>query len=162
MLPTFHCIHGAWLPAPLLTVPRPGCHVSSSARELLQRLASISGGEGTAPINTSSGSRTECAQWNPMPRNAVGSDEKLHSLSSQMNSQRHRSMSSYSQQLSSCLCKHKLVIWISTRFNTRTGDGLRITRPGGGGGHIMHHVSAPKRARSTKLGDWIDPHMKSF
>ena len=40
--------------------------------------------------------------------------------------------------------------------NTRTGKGLRVTRPGkeGGGGQILPlpAISAPIRARITKLG----------
>ena len=40
--------------------------------------------------------------------------------------------------------------------STRAGEGLRITRPGGGGGHIMPPaISAPRRARkNTKLGGY--------
>ena len=39
-------------------------------------------------------------------------------------------------------------------FNTRTGKGLRITRPGKGGGQILPlpAISASIRARITELG----------
>ena len=41
-----------------------------------------------------------------------------------------------------------------TTFNTRTGKGLRITRPGKGGGQILPlpAISASIRARITKFG----------
>ena len=41
-------------------------------------------------------------------------------------------------------------------LNTRTGKGLRITRPGKGGGQILPlpAISASIRARVTKLGKW--------
>ena len=49
---------------------------------------------------------------------------------------------------------------LSTPFNTSHGEGLRITRPGGG--HILPPCYLGSRnARNTKLGWWVGPH-KNF
>ena len=52
------------------------------------------------------------------------------------------------------LDKLKWYVVCSEWFNTRTGKGLRITRPGKGGGQILPlpAISASIRARITKLG----------
>ena len=46
--------------------------------------------------------------------------------------------------------------------NTSPGEGLRITRPGGGGTYSAPPaISAPRNARNTKLGG-VGPHKNSL
>ena len=55
------------------------------------------------------------------------------------------------------------MIKVLNAMNTRTGEGLRSTRPGGGERIICPTaISAPRRSRNTKLGRWIGSHNKSF
>ena len=49
------------------------------------------------------------------------------------------------------------------KVNTSPGEGLRITRPGGGGAYSAPPaISAPRNARNTKLGGWVGPHKNSL
>ena len=48
-------------------------------------------------------------------------------------------------------------------LNTSPGEGLRITRPGGGGAYSAPPaISAPRNARNTKLRGWVGPHKNSL
>ena len=49
----------------------------------------------------------------------------------------------------------------SAKINTSPVEGPRITRPGGGH-NLSPAISAPRKARSTKLGRWVGPHKNSL
>ena len=50
-----------------------------------------------------------------------------------------------------------LSLFLSGFFNTSPGEGLRITRPWGGQ-ILPPGISAPRKARNTKLGGRVGPH----
>ena len=55
-----------------------------------------------------------------------------------------------------------LDVYINMRDYTSPGEGLRNTRPGGGGHILPPAISAPRNARNTKLGGWVGPYKKSL